>query len=68
MEVCFLFVKQQQGIRKFVKNISSTFANVLKITTFAVQNFEPFRLNKRKQERFPPAGVTLKKLKLCTRL
>jgi large subunit ribosomal protein L21 len=43
-----------------LKFVLLTFANVLKITTFAVRNFEPFRPDKRKQERFPPAGVTLK--------
>jgi large subunit ribosomal protein L21 len=33
---------------------------VLKITTFAVRNFEPFRPDKRKTNEFPPAGITLK--------
>jgi large subunit ribosomal protein L21 len=36
------------------------FAKYLKITTFAVRNFESFRLKKRKQTRFPPAGVNIK--------
>jgi large subunit ribosomal protein L21 len=33
---------------------------VLKITTFAVLNFEPFGPDKRKPKGIPPAGVTLK--------
>jgi len=37
-----------------------TLANVLKITTFAVLNFEPFRLNKRRPEGIPPGGVIFK--------
>lgn len=36
------------------------FVSYLKITTFAVRKIYPFRLKKRKQARFPPAGVNIK--------
>jgi hypothetical protein len=42
------------------KIVLPTFANVLKITTFAVRNFESFRPDKRKPNGIPPAGVILK--------
>jgi large subunit ribosomal protein L21 len=36
------------------------FVNHFKTTTFAVQNFESFRPNKRKPHGIPPAGVNIK--------
>lgn len=47
------------GIKK-QKIILLPFVNVLKITTFAVLNFEPFWPDKRNPEGIPPGGVTLK--------
>jgi large subunit ribosomal protein L21 len=36
------------------------FVRILKITTFAVLNFEPFRPDKRNPKGIPPGGVTFK--------